>query len=61
MQKNLNSVTKCNMYWQSNGEYLAVQVDSGFELITVNDGGDILHMELLTMDNILAFNGDRFA
>jgi len=26
-QKNLFSVSDCKMYWQSNGDYLAVKVD----------------------------------
>jgi uncharacterized protein with WD repeat len=46
-QKNLFSVSDCKMYWQSNGEYLAVKVDrytktkkstyTGFELFRVKE------------------------
>uniref|UniRef100_A0A1J3H284 Eukaryotic translation initiation factor 3 subunit B n=3 Tax=Noccaea caerulescens TaxID=107243 RepID=A0A1J3H284_NOCCA len=60
-QKNLLSVEECKLYWQSNGEYLAVKVDCGFQLFTIEDGG----VDILKLKNILAFawepNGDRFA
>ncbi|CAA7016173.1 unnamed protein product [Microthlaspi erraticum] len=62
--KTIFSVTECKMYWQGDGEYLAIKVDSGFELFRIKDGGDT-PMDLLKVDNMLDFawepNGDRFA
>ncbi|TVU10085.1 hypothetical protein EJB05_43593 [Eragrostis curvula] len=76
-QKNLFSVSDCKMYWQKNGEYLAVQVDrytktkkstyTGFELFRMKERD--IPIEVLELDNkndkIIAFawepNGQRFA
>ncbi|RLM87570.1 eukaryotic translation initiation factor 3 subunit B-like [Panicum miliaceum] len=76
-QKNLFSVSDCKMYWQSNGEYLAVQVDrytktkkstyTGFELFRIKERD--IPIEVLELDNkndkIIAFawepKGHRFA
>ncbi|KAL6655310.1 hypothetical protein ACP70R_006136 [Stipagrostis hirtigluma subsp. patula] len=76
-QKNLFSVSDCKMYWQNNGEYLAVQVDrytktrkstyTGFELFRIKERD--IPIEVLDLDNrtdkIIAFawepKGHRFA
>lgn len=76
-QKNLFSVSDCNMYWQSNGDYLAVKVDrytktkkstyTGFELFRIKERD--IPIEVLELDNkndkIIAFawepKGHRFA
>ncbi|KAF8694884.1 hypothetical protein HU200_037984 [Digitaria exilis] len=76
-QKNLFSVSDCKMYWQNNGEYLAVQVDrytktkkttySGFELFRIKEKD--IPIEVLELDNkstrVIAFawepSGHRFA
>jgi len=76
-QKNLFSVAEVNMYWQSNGNYLAVKVErftktkkptyTGFELFRVAEKG--CPMEVLELENknekIVAFawepKGHRFA
>ncbi|KAF8780943.1 hypothetical protein HU200_000908 [Digitaria exilis] len=76
-QKNLFGVSDCKMYWQNNGEYLAVQVDrytktnkttySGFELFRIKEKD--IPIEVLELDNkstrVIAFawepNGHRFA
>ncbi|XP_031262731.1 eukaryotic translation initiation factor 3 subunit B-like isoform X1 [Pistacia vera] len=76
-QKNLFSVSDCKMYWQSNGEYLAVKVDrytktkkstyTGFELFRIKERD--IPIEVLELDNkndkIIAFawepKGHRFA
>ncbi|KAK9090559.1 hypothetical protein Sjap_023736 [Stephania japonica] len=76
-QKNLFSVSDCKMYWQSNGDYLAVKVDrytktkkntyTGFELFRIKERG--IPIEVLELDNkndkIIAFawepKGHRFA
>lgn len=76
-QKNLFSVSDCKMYWQSNGEYLAVKVDrytktkkstyTGFELFHIKERD--IPIEVLELDNkndkIIAFawepKGHRFA
>lgn len=76
-QKNLFSVSDCNMYWQSNGEYLAVKVDrytktkkstyTGFELFRIKERD--IPIEVLELENkndkIIAFawepKGHRFA
>ncbi|KAM0950058.1 putative transcription factor WD40-like family [Dioscorea sansibarensis] len=76
-QKNLFSVSDCKMYWQSNGEYLAVKVDrytktkkstyTGFELFRIKERD--IPIEVLELENkndkILAFawepKGHRFA
>lgn len=76
-QKNLFSVSDCKMYWQNNGEYLAVQVVrhtktkksmySGFELFRIKERD--IPIEVLELDNkndkIIAFawepKGHRFA
>lgn len=76
-QKNLFSVSDCKMYWQSNGEYLAVKVDrytktkkstyTGFELFRVKERD--IPIEVLELENkndkIVAFawepKGHRFA
>ncbi|XP_038695162.1 eukaryotic translation initiation factor 3 subunit B-like [Tripterygium wilfordii] len=76
-QKNLFSVSDCKMYWQSNGDYLAVKVDrytktkkstySGFELFRIKERD--IPIEVLELDNkndkIIAFawepKGHRFA
>ncbi|KAJ0973162.1 hypothetical protein J5N97_021121 [Dioscorea zingiberensis] len=76
-QKNLFSVSDCKMYWQSNGEYLAVKVDrytktkkstyTGFELFRIKERD--IPIEVLELDNkndkIVAFawepKGHRFA
>ncbi|KAJ0961633.1 hypothetical protein J5N97_001130 [Dioscorea zingiberensis] len=66
-QKNLFSVSDCKMYWQSNGEYLAVKVDryTKTKKSTYTD----IPIEVLELDNkndkIVAFawepKGHRFA
>uniref|UniRef100_A0A2P2K3U1 Eukaryotic translation initiation factor 3 subunit B n=1 Tax=Rhizophora mucronata TaxID=61149 RepID=A0A2P2K3U1_RHIMU len=76
-QKNLFSVSDCKMYWQSNGDYLAVNVDrytktkkstyTGFELFRIKERD--IPIEVLELDNkndkIIAFawepKGHRFA
>ncbi|XP_077244921.1 eukaryotic translation initiation factor 3 subunit B-like [Tasmannia lanceolata] len=76
-QKNLFSVSDCKMYWQSNGEYLAVKVDrytktkkstyTGFELFRIKERD--IPIEVLELENkndkIVAFawepKGHRFA
>ncbi|BBN19832.1 translation initiation factor 3 subunit B [Marchantia polymorpha subsp. ruderalis] len=76
-QKNLFSVSDCKMYWQSNGDYLAVKVDrytktkkstyTGFELFRVKERD--IPIEVLELENkndkIVAFawepKGHRFA
>ncbi|KAK8445414.1 hypothetical protein SEVIR_9G321100v4 [Setaria viridis] len=76
-QKNLFSVSDCKMYWQNNGEYLAVQVDrytktkkstyTGFELFRIKERD--IPIEVLELENkndkIIAFawepKGHRFA
>ncbi|KAF5175883.1 Eukaryotic translation initiation factor 3 subunit b [Thalictrum thalictroides] len=76
-QKNLFSVSDCRMYWQSNGEYLAVKVDrytktkkstyTGFELFRIKERD--IPIEVLELENkndkIIAFawepKGHRFA
>ncbi|KNA13142.1 hypothetical protein SOVF_119450 [Spinacia oleracea] len=76
-QKNLFSVSDCKMYWQSNGEYLAVKVDrytktkkstyTGFELFRIKERD--IPIEVLELENkndkIIAFSwepkGHRFA
>ncbi|KAM0900356.1 hypothetical protein ACQ4PT_020717 [Festuca glaucescens] len=76
-QKNLFSVSDCKMYWQNNGEYLAVQVDrytktkksiyTGFELYRIKEKD--IPIEVFELDNkndkIIAFawepRGHRFA
>ncbi|KAH6796740.1 translation initiation factor 3B1 [Perilla frutescens var. hirtella] len=76
-QKNLFSVSDCKMYWQSNGDYLAVKVDrytktkrrtyTGFELLRVRERD--IPIEVLELENkndkIIAFawepKGHRFA
>ncbi|KAJ4815010.1 Eukaryotic translation initiation factor 3 subunit B [Rhynchospora pubera] len=76
-QKNLFSASDCKMYWQSNGEYLAVKVDrytktkkstyTGFELFRIKERD--IPIEVLELDNkndkIIAFawepKGHRFA
>ncbi|KAE8716893.1 Eukaryotic translation initiation factor 3 subunit B [Hibiscus syriacus] len=76
-QKNLFSISDCKMYWQSNGEYLAVKADrytktkkstySGFELFRIKERD--IPIEVLELDNknekIIAFawepKGHRFA
>ncbi|KAK3130438.1 hypothetical protein QOZ80_6BG0493420 [Eleusine coracana subsp. coracana] len=76
-QKNLFSVSDCKIYWQKNGEYLAVQVDrytktkkstyTGFELFRIKERD--IPIEVLELDNkndkIISFawepNGHRFA
>ncbi|EEF46838.1 Eukaryotic translation initiation factor 3 subunit, putative [Ricinus communis] len=76
-QKNLFSVNDCKMYWQSNGDYLAVKVDrytksrrttyTGFELFRIKERD--IPIEVLELDNkndkIIAFawepKGHRFA
>ncbi|KAL8162186.1 hypothetical protein V2J09_013675 [Rumex salicifolius] len=76
-QKNLFSVNDCKMYWQSNGEYLAVKVDrytktkkstyTGFELFRIRERD--IPIEVLELENkndkVLAFawepKGHRFA
>ncbi|MBA0771804.1 hypothetical protein Gotri_007276 [Gossypium trilobum] len=76
-QKNLFSVSDCKMYWQSNGEYLAVKADrytktkkstyTGFELFRIKERD--IPIEVLELDNkndkIIAFawepKGHRFA
>ncbi|KAI3449011.1 hypothetical protein Pfo_005676 [Paulownia fortunei] len=76
-QKNLFSVSDCKMYWQSNGDYLAVKVDrytktkkstySGFELFRIKERD--IPIEVLELENkndkIIAFawepKGHRFA
>ncbi|XP_024174901.1 eukaryotic translation initiation factor 3 subunit B [Rosa chinensis] len=41
IEKKLSSVSKCKMYWQSNGEYLAMKADSNtnnfVELFQIKD------------------------
>ncbi|RZC52594.1 hypothetical protein C5167_021031 [Papaver somniferum] len=76
-QKNLFSVTDCKMYWQSNGEYLAVKVVrytktrkstcASFELFRMKERDipiEVLELESKN-DNIMAFawepKGHRFA
>ncbi|XP_071733109.1 eukaryotic translation initiation factor 3 subunit B-like [Rutidosis leptorrhynchoides] len=76
-QKNLFSVSDCKMYWQSNGEYLAVKVDrytktkkstyTGFELFRIKERD--IPIEVFELDNkndkVIAFawepKGHRFA
>ncbi|KAF9612679.1 hypothetical protein IFM89_003154 [Coptis chinensis] len=76
-QKNLFSVSDCRMYWQSNGDYLAVKVDrytktkkstyTGFELFRIKERD--IPIEVLELENkndkIIAFawepKGHRFA
>ncbi|XP_068659438.1 eukaryotic translation initiation factor 3 subunit B-like [Aristolochia californica] len=76
-QKNLFSVSDCKMYWQSNGDYLAVKVDrytktkkstyTGFELFRIKERD--IPIEVLELENkndkIVAFawepKGHRFA
>ncbi|EPS67275.1 hypothetical protein M569_07499 [Genlisea aurea] len=76
-QKNLFNVSECKMYWQNNGEYLAVRVDrytktkkntyTGFELFRIKERD--IPIEVLELDNkndkIVAFawepKGHRFA
>uniref|UniRef100_A0A0D6QWQ8 Eukaryotic translation initiation factor 3 subunit B n=1 Tax=Araucaria cunninghamii TaxID=56994 RepID=A0A0D6QWQ8_ARACU len=76
-QKNLFSVSDCKMYWQSNGDYLAVKVDrytktkkstyTGFELFHIKERD--IPIEVLELENkndkIVAFawepKGHRFA
>ncbi|CAM8982840.1 unnamed protein product [Rhodiola kirilowii] len=76
-QKNLFSVSDCKMYWQSNGEYLAVNVDrytktkkstyTGFELFRIKERD--IPIEVLELENkndkIITFawepKGHRFA
>ncbi|GJU76694.1 eukaryotic translation initiation factor 3 subunit B-like protein [Tanacetum coccineum] len=76
-QKNLFSVSDCKMYWQSEGEYLAVKVDritkskkstyTGFELFRINERD--IPIEVFELENkndkIIAFSwepkGHRFA
>jgi translation initiation factor 3 subunit B len=76
-QKNLFSVSDCKMYWQSNGDYLAVNVDrytktkkstyTGFELFRIKERD--IPIEVLELENkndkIVAFawepKGHRFA
>ncbi|KAI3905116.1 hypothetical protein MKX01_017362 [Papaver californicum] len=76
-QKNLFSVSDCKMYWQSNGDYLAVKVDrytktkkstyTGFELFRIKERD--IPIEVLDLENkndkIMAFawepKGHRFA
>ncbi|XP_074557512.1 eukaryotic translation initiation factor 3 subunit B-like [Curcuma longa] len=76
-QKNLFSVSDCKVYWQNNGEYLAVKVDrytktkkstyTGFELFRIKERD--IPIEVLELDNkndkIIAFawepKGHRFA
>ncbi|EFJ13839.1 hypothetical protein SELMODRAFT_446105 [Selaginella moellendorffii] len=76
-QKNLFSVSDCKMYWQSNGDYLAVKVDrytktkkstyTGFELFRIKERD--IPIEVLELENkndkIIAFawepKGHRFA
>nr|P56821.1 RecName: Full=Eukaryotic translation initiation factor 3 subunit B; Short=eIF3b; AltName: Full=eIF-3-eta; AltName: Full=eIF3 p110 [Nicotiana tabacum]CAA72721.1 PRT1 protein [Nicotiana tabacum] len=58
-QKNLFSVSDCKMYWQSNGDYLAVKVDrytktkkstyTGFELFRIKERD--IPIEVLELDN----------
>ncbi|KAF4348034.1 hypothetical protein CsatB_006468 [Cannabis sativa] len=76
-QKNLFSVSDCKMYWQSNGDYLAVKVDrytktkkstyTGFELFRIKERDipiEVFELENKT-DKIIAFawepKGHRFA
>ncbi|XP_020206252.1 eukaryotic translation initiation factor 3 subunit B [Cajanus cajan] len=76
-QKNLFSVSDCKMYWQSNGDYLAVNVErytktkkstyTGFELFRIKERD--IPIEVLELENkndkIIAFawepKGHRFA
>ncbi|VFQ93689.1 unnamed protein product [Cuscuta campestris] len=76
-QKNLFSVSDCKMYWQNNGEYLAVKVDrytktkkstyTGFELFRIKERD--IPIEVLELENkndkIIAFawepKGHKFA
>ncbi|KAI4319101.1 hypothetical protein MLD38_032743 [Melastoma candidum] len=76
-QKNLFSVSDCKMYWQSNGDYLAVKVErytktkkstyTGFELFRIKERD--IPIEVLELENkndkIIAFawepKGHRFA
>ncbi|XP_075646097.1 eukaryotic translation initiation factor 3 subunit B-like [Castanea sativa] len=76
-QKNLFSVSDCKMYWQSNGDYLAVKVDrytktkkstyTGFELFRIRERD--IPIEVFELENkndkIIAFawepKGHRFA
>ncbi|KAL0003545.1 hypothetical protein SO802_017326 [Lithocarpus litseifolius] len=76
-QKNLFSVSECKMYWQSNGDYLAVKVDrytktkkstcQGFELFRIRERD--IPIEVFELENkndkIIAFawepKGHRFA
>ncbi|GER55854.1 eukaryotic translation initiation factor 3subunit B [Striga asiatica] len=76
-QKNLFSVSDCKLYWQSNGDYLAVKVErytktkkstyTGFELFRIKERD--IPIEVVELENkndkIIAFawepKGDRFA
>ncbi|OMO65967.1 hypothetical protein COLO4_30887 [Corchorus olitorius] len=75
-RKNLFNVSDCKMYWQSNGDYLAVKVDrytktkntyTGFELFRIKERD--ISIEVLELDNkkdkIIDFawepNGHSFA
>ncbi|KAK4274506.1 hypothetical protein QN277_017714 [Acacia crassicarpa] len=76
-QKNLFSLSDCSMYWQSNGDYLAVKVDrytktkkstyTGFELFRIKERD--IPIEVLELENkndkIISFawepKGHRFA
>ncbi|GMN54331.1 hypothetical protein TIFTF001_023453 [Ficus carica] len=76
-QKNLFNVSDCEMYWQSNGDYLAVKLDrytrtkkntyTGFELFCIKERD--IPIEVFELNNkndkIIAFawepNGHRFA
>lgn len=76
-QKNLFSVSDCKIYWQSNGDYLAVNVErytktkkstyTGFELFRIKERD--IPIEVLELENkndkIIAFawepKGHRFA
>eukprot|EP00339_Tiarina_fusa_P013154 CAMPEP_0117026044 /NCGR_PEP_ID=MMETSP0472-20121206/19178_1 /TAXON_ID=693140 ORGANISM="Tiarina fusus, Strain LIS" /NCGR_SAMPLE_ID=MMETSP0472 /ASSEMBLY_ACC=CAM_ASM_000603 /LENGTH=716 /DNA_ID=CAMNT_0004732927 /DNA_START=91 /DNA_END=2241 /DNA_ORIENTATION=- len=73
-QKNLFNVTKCNMVWQNNGDYLAVKVTrhtkskktlyNNIELFRLNETGIPVEM-LDTKDAVMALawepRGSRFA
>ncbi|KAL5698724.1 Eukaryotic translation initiation factor 3 subunit B [Ranunculus cassubicifolius] len=76
-QKNLFNVSECRMYWQSNGNYLAVEVErctktkkssyTSFELFRIRERD--IPIEVLELENkndkVIAFawepNGHRFA
>ncbi|PRQ41478.1 putative transcription factor WD40-like family [Rosa chinensis] len=71
IEKKLSSVSNCKMYWQSNGEYLAMKVDSStnnfVELFQIKDRG--IDNKILVLpyneDKVTAFawepKGHRFA